>query len=301
MATEPTDAGAWECDVDLAALQAPAGSLKFDFDVEGAGGTVDESPDGKRAVEYRPPKRRRGERLGKSCRRAATAPVLTIDASSGYHVAATCEGGIGYAVGLRWPAHGGPRSFKSPTDRFDLGPQLAVDGDTLYLAFTRYRTRERGRHVRDGAAVSDCRGVLPVPDAAGRIVVDAPPPGTKRRWAAAPSACETARSTQRSVTGAVAVATNGSPHRPRSASHSIASMDPRCVSATTERRGWRTSTGRTARSSSRRSMDRRSPQRPWPTAASCWIRSWCLVRATSRISCGLASTPRTVRVAVPTC
>ena len=71
VATEPTDAGAWECDVDLAALKAPAGSLKLDFDVEAQAGTIDESPDGKRTVEYRPPTRR-GERRDRCCRRAAS-------------------------------------------------------------------------------------------------------------------------------------------------------------------------------------------------------------------------------------
>ena len=55
VADAPTDAGVWECDVDLAALLAPAGSLKLDFDVEAKAGTFDKSPDGKRTVDYRPP------------------------------------------------------------------------------------------------------------------------------------------------------------------------------------------------------------------------------------------------------
>ena len=79
MADAPTDAGAWECEVDLAALQAPAGSLKLDFDVEAQAGTVDESPDGKRTVEYRPPKptwRSARQVLPKGC----YGPALTVDA-----------------------------------------------------------------------------------------------------------------------------------------------------------------------------------------------------------------------------
>ena len=136
VATKPTDAGAWECDVDLAALQAPAGSLKFDFDVEAQAGTVDESPDGKRTVEYRPPKptwRPARQVLPKGC----YGPALTVDEASVYHVAATCDGAIGYASGSGGRA--AARMFKSPGDRIDLGPELAVDDNTLYLAFTRYR------------------------------------------------------------------------------------------------------------------------------------------------------------------
>jgi hypothetical protein len=148
VATAPTDAGAWQCEVDLVALRAPDGSLKLDFAVEAQGGSVDKSPDGKRTVEYRPPAptwRAARQVLPKGC----GAPVLTIDGSSSYHVAATCDRGVGYAVGSAggaWSA----RLFKSPTDRFDLGPQLAVDGDTLYLAFTRYRSQNGGDTCSSG-------------------------------------------------------------------------------------------------------------------------------------------------------
>jgi hypothetical protein len=72
--------------------------------------------------------------------------VAAIDDRGGYHVAATCYidgpgvshdwSEIRYSSspnGQSWTT----RTFRPPKDRFDLNPQLAFDGDTLHLAFTR--------------------------------------------------------------------------------------------------------------------------------------------------------------------
>ena len=112
-----------------------AGSLKLDFDVDGQAATVDESPDGKRTVEYRPPAptwRSARTILPKGC----DLPALTA-ASGRYHVAATCGRTIRYAEGAATGSWSGT-AFRSPARHDDVDPQLAIDGDTLHLAFTRY-------------------------------------------------------------------------------------------------------------------------------------------------------------------
>jgi hypothetical protein len=67
----------------------------------------------------------------------------TIDATSRYHVASVCDGGIRYLTskgGVDWIE----TSFSPPIDRLELGPQLAVDGDTVHLAYTRIAAEEGG-------------------------------------------------------------------------------------------------------------------------------------------------------------
>jgi hypothetical protein len=64
--------------------------------------------------------------------------VAVIDGSSRYHVAAECGQRIRYATssnGTTWKT----ATFKNPLHRLDVDPQIAVDGRTLYLAFTRLR------------------------------------------------------------------------------------------------------------------------------------------------------------------
>jgi hypothetical protein len=136
VAEAPTDAGGWQCEVDLAALRAPAGSLKLDFDVVLQPGTIDESPDGKRTVDYRPrtPTWRAAHQVfPKGC----YGPVLVIDGSSRYHVAASCGEKIGYAEGTAtgsWT----DQMLQPPARHTESGPQIAVDGRDLYIAYTRY-------------------------------------------------------------------------------------------------------------------------------------------------------------------
>jgi hypothetical protein len=64
--------------------------------------------------------------------------VAVIDGSSRYHVAAECGQRIRYATstnGTTWKT----ATFKNPLHRFDVDPQISVDGRTLYIAFTRLR------------------------------------------------------------------------------------------------------------------------------------------------------------------
>ncbi len=136
VADAPNDAGAWQCVVDLAALRAPAGSLKLNFEVRSQPGAVDPSPDGKRTVEYRPAASRwraAQQVFPKNC----FGPSLVIDASSHYHVAASCGDKVGYAEGS---ATGGWTSLvlEPPARHTESGPQVAIDGRELYVAYTRY-------------------------------------------------------------------------------------------------------------------------------------------------------------------
>jgi hypothetical protein len=69
--------------------------------------------------------------------------VATVDETGRFHVAAVCRNQIRYAEsadGRSWNAS----TIATPTHRVDVGPQLAVDGTTLYLAFTRLRPVDGG-------------------------------------------------------------------------------------------------------------------------------------------------------------
>jgi hypothetical protein len=69
--------------------------------------------------------------------------VAVIDDSSRYHVAGECDMKIRYATstnGKTWET----TTFKAPAHRFDVDPQIAIDGRTLYLAFTRLRPTDGG-------------------------------------------------------------------------------------------------------------------------------------------------------------
>jgi hypothetical protein len=78
--------------------------------------------------------------------------VATIDKASRYHVAARCKRGISYLVssdGVTWTE----TAFDPPPRGRDTNPQLAVDGDTLYLAYTRYVDPDIGTGCGDGVYV----------------------------------------------------------------------------------------------------------------------------------------------------
>jgi hypothetical protein len=69
--------------------------------------------------------------------------VAVIDTSSRYHVAAECDQKLRYATstnGTTWKS----TTLTAPLRRFDVDPQLAIDGSTLYLAFTRLRPVDGG-------------------------------------------------------------------------------------------------------------------------------------------------------------
>jgi hypothetical protein len=70
-------------------------------------------------------------------------PVATVDGSGRYHVAASCGSNVRYATssdGRRWSA----KTFRAPLHRLEVDPELAVDGQTLYLAYTRLRPTDGG-------------------------------------------------------------------------------------------------------------------------------------------------------------
>lgn len=69
--------------------------------------------------------------------------VATVDDHGSTHIAAECPDDIRYATssdGTTWTS----TTFKAPKNRGDFGPQIAFDGNTLYLASTRYDTTEGG-------------------------------------------------------------------------------------------------------------------------------------------------------------
>ncbi len=151
-----TEAGAggavYECEVDLAALKAPSGQLRVDFDVDRGSGNVDKSPDGKRTLDYRPPAptwRPARTILPKSC----DIPALAIN-DGRYHVASTCGNAVRYAEGAATGAWS-EKTFHPPADHVEAGPQLAIDGNTLYLAYTRYGPVTDAETCGDGVLYKD--------------------------------------------------------------------------------------------------------------------------------------------------
>jgi hypothetical protein len=72
-----------------------------------------------------------------------SAPAATVDRDGQFHVVAGCDTRISYAVsmdGHRWTTH----TFARPAHRLEVDPQIAVDGRTLYLAYTRLRPIDGG-------------------------------------------------------------------------------------------------------------------------------------------------------------
>jgi hypothetical protein len=70
-------------------------------------------------------------------------PAATVDGAGHFHVAAYCNKRIRYATsndGRKWTT----RTFSTPLRRQDVSPQIAVDGSTLYVAFTRLRETDGG-------------------------------------------------------------------------------------------------------------------------------------------------------------
>jgi hypothetical protein len=65
-------------------------------------------------------------------------PAASVDGDGRYHVVASCDTRIRYAVSTdarSWAAH----TFARPAHTLEVDPQVAVDGRTLYLAYTRLR------------------------------------------------------------------------------------------------------------------------------------------------------------------
>jgi hypothetical protein len=81
-------------------------------------------------------------------------PVVTVDAATNFHVASICEGRIRYATspdGRSWKSS----TLPAPADGYEQGLQLAVDGATLYLAYTHLRPVDQdtcgGRAIQEDA------------------------------------------------------------------------------------------------------------------------------------------------------
>ena len=70
-------------------------------------------------------------------------PTATIDSAGTFHVVAGCGMGIRYATskdGKRWRT----TTLPHPAHRSEVEPQIAVDGSTLYVAYTRQRQLDGG-------------------------------------------------------------------------------------------------------------------------------------------------------------
>ena len=60
---------------------------------------------------------------------------MAVDSAGRYHIAAGCGGSIRYYVA---PSAAGPwtrRVFSHPADRAETGPQIAIVGDRVYVAY----------------------------------------------------------------------------------------------------------------------------------------------------------------------
>jgi hypothetical protein len=74
-------------------------------------------------------------------------PAATVDGAGAFHVVAHCGSRIRYATspdGRTWTR----KTFSTPLKHEDVSPQVAVDGSTVYVAYTRLR-------VTDGACGDD--------------------------------------------------------------------------------------------------------------------------------------------------
>jgi hypothetical protein len=72
-----------------------------------------------------------------------SAPASTVDGNGRFHVVAGCGMNVRYATskdGRSWTT----TQFKHPPHRYEVDPQVAVDGSTLYVAFTRLRPTDGG-------------------------------------------------------------------------------------------------------------------------------------------------------------
>ena len=70
-------------------------------------------------------------------------PTATIDSRGTFHIVAGCGMGIRYATskdGKRWST----TTLPHPAHRSEVEPQIAVDGSTLYVAYTRQRQVDGG-------------------------------------------------------------------------------------------------------------------------------------------------------------
>ena len=141
-ATKPTDGADWSCTADLARLGAPAGDLILGFEVVDDAGDVIQSPDGTRTVAYAGPPTATWSKPQRVAPADCASITAVIDGGGGYHIAAVCGGGISYFV----PTTDGWKTtrLKPPAARQELDPQLAFEGDLLYVAYTRVAVGDGG-------------------------------------------------------------------------------------------------------------------------------------------------------------
>jgi hypothetical protein len=143
-ASKPATGSVWSCLAHPASWGAPPGPLKLGFDVTDELGAVVHLPDGIRTVTLAPfvaPAGWTTPQLVDST--PCYELVATIDATGGYHVAAECDGSIQYSAsrsGGEWQS----RTFPHPSRRRELNPQIATEGDRMYVAYTRVAVVDGG-------------------------------------------------------------------------------------------------------------------------------------------------------------
>jgi hypothetical protein len=72
-----------------------------------------------------------------------SSPAAVVDPSGRFHVVAGCGMSVRYATstnGRSWRT----TVFQHPSNRLDVEPQIAIDGSTMYVAFTRLRPTDGG-------------------------------------------------------------------------------------------------------------------------------------------------------------
>ena len=136
VASKPASGEVWSCLAHPATVGAPPGPLRLGFDVMDDLGDVARRPDGTRTVTLAPPVAPAGWTTPQLVDSTSCSPTAaTIDDLGGYHVAANCDGGVQYSTarpGGAWESV----TFPHPSDRLERHPQIAVDGDQIYMAFT---------------------------------------------------------------------------------------------------------------------------------------------------------------------
>ena len=168
--------------------------------------------------------------------------VATIDPDGRHHIAAVCSEKIVYLVsndGASWSK----TTLDTPAHRLERDPQLAVDGDSIYLAYSRLAPTEggcgddglrdvgvyvRSRHLPDGdwseparvGSAGDSLQTFRVRDGVEHLVVSAND-GTKVFYEAAAGASTTRIQLPNAISAAVRVGDDGHARIAYNTSHSI--------------------------------------------------------------------------------
>jgi hypothetical protein len=136
-ATGPSSGTTWSCTAHPATFGAPPGDLTLSFDVMDNNGGTTQSPDGTRTVSLLPPVAPAGWTKPKVVDRTTCSTLAaTIDEAGEYHAVAECDGSVRYSAS-RGDGSWASRTFSHPSRRLDLNPQIATEGDLMYVAFTR--------------------------------------------------------------------------------------------------------------------------------------------------------------------